>query len=124
MKFPTKRQPDVGADEVRPLIEESRDLHTDSMAATKESLAELVELGRERRVSEGIDPEEAHLFAERRDRLSNGAFSGRMLAAAGAGAAFAVLLASEAFASSPSDVQILQTQASIENLAVATYQTA
>ncbi len=51
-------------------------------------------------------------------------FGGRMLAAAGAGAAFAALMAGKAFASQPSDVQILQTAASIEVLAVATYKTA
>ena len=47
-----------------------------------------------------------------------------ILAAAGLGTAMVALLASPAFADKAMDVQMLQTAASIENLAVATYDTA
>jgi bacterioferritin (cytochrome b1) len=49
---------------------------------------------------------------------------GKILAAAGVGAALAAVMASKAFASQPADIQMLQTAASIEVLAVATYKTA
>ena len=47
-----------------------------------------------------------------------------ILAAAGLGTAMVALLARPAFADKAMDVQMLQTAASIENLAVATYDTA
>jgi hypothetical protein len=119
----TRGHPHVDDRAMRPLLEESEDIHADSMAATRTSLEEMVELGRERRAS-GQDPDEIKAFVDRRDSLMAPGFGGRLLAAAGAGTAFAVLMASKAFASQPTDVQILQTAASIEVLAVATYQTA
>jgi hypothetical protein len=121
MKFRTRGLPDVDERSLHPLLEESRDLHADSMAVTTESLTEMVALGHERRSAGGIDPEETFTFAQDRDRNLTNAFGGKLLAAAGVGTAFATLLGSKAFASSPSDIQILQTAASIENLAVATY---
>ncbi len=124
MRFPTRGHPDIDPGELRPLLEESQDLHADSMAETGESLAEMVELGHEQRASGPADPEEGQAFAAARDRNLAGAFGGRLLVAAGAGAALSALLAGEAFADAPADIQMLQTQASIENLAVATYQTA
>ena len=51
-------------------------------------------------------------------------FGGGLLAAAGIAGAFETLFSSPAFASSATDVQILQTASSIEVLAVATYKTA
>jgi Ferritin-like domain len=121
MLFRSRGLPDVDDRLLHPLLEESRDLHADSMVTTTESLAEMVELGRSRRHAGPIDPDETAAFVSDRDRNLTGAFSGKLLAAAGVGTAFATLLGSKAFASSPSDIQILQTAASIENLAVATY---
>jgi hypothetical protein len=115
---------DVDPTAIAPLIEESQDLHADAMAATDQALAEVVELGQERRAAGGEDPDQTGAFAAaNRVRLST-AFGGRLLAAAGAGTVLAGLVGSRAFAAQPTDVQILQTAASIEVLAVATYQTA
>ena len=94
------------------------------MVTTTEALDEMVELGHESRSARVPDSDEAVAFAAARDRLLPGHFGGKLLAAAGAGAALATLVASRADASQPSDIQILQTAASIETLAVATYQTA
>jgi hypothetical protein len=119
----TRGHPDIDERELRPLLEASRDVHADAMVATVDSLDEMVELGHERRAA-GIEPEEAATFSENRDHLLPPAFGGKMLGAAGAGAALAAVLAGRAVAGQPTDVQILQTAASIEVLAVATYQTA
>ena len=107
------------------LIEQSQDLHSDAMVATRDSLAELVETGQERRASGDIDPEESRRTAEAtRTGISKSLVAGGSLATAAFGAALVGLTASAAFADTPSDVQMLQTSASIENLAVKTYQTA
>jgi hypothetical protein len=107
------------------LIEESEDLHHDAMAATSVALDELVETGHEARAHGEIDPEESREVATHRRRMLTGAtFGGGLLAAAGIAGALDALFSSPAFAASPTDVQILQTQASIEVLAVATYKTA
>jgi rubrerythrin len=94
------------------------------MVTTTASLDEMVELGHERRAADGFDPDETGAFIHARDQLLPVSFGGKILAAAGAGAALSAVLAGQAFASSPTDVQILQTAASIEALAVATYTTA
>ena len=60
----------------------------------------------------------------RRSALLGGLPKSGVLAAAGLGTAMVALLASPAFADKTMDVQMLQTAASIENLAVATYETA
>jgi len=107
------------------LIEQSQDIHRNAMTVTDDSLTEMVESGREARANGEIDPEESRQVAERRSRMMTGAaFGGGLLAAAGIGAALQGLFASEAFAASATDVQILQTASSIEVLAVATYKTA
>ncbi|MHB8592739.1 MAG: ferritin-like domain-containing protein [Acidimicrobiales bacterium] len=124
MRLRTWGQPEVDEAMLAPLLEESQDMHADSMSATRESLSEMVDVGHERRASGASDPDEVRSFAAGRDRLMPAAFGGKMLGAAGAGAALAAVLAGKAFAGQPSDVQILQTAASIEVLAVATYQTA
>ena len=100
-------------------LEESQDLQSDAMRATREPLAALVEIGQERR-ARGIDPDEVRQFHEDRragvlERLGTGA-----LAAGGFGAVLLALTATAANAAGD-DVQILQTAASLENLAVATY---
>jgi hypothetical protein len=101
------------------LLEESQDLQSDAMRATQEPLAELVELGHERR-ARGIDPDEVRQFGEVRrtaisDRLATGAV------AMGGFAAVLLALTAGAASAAGDDVQILQTAASLENLAVATY---
>jgi hypothetical protein len=109
---------------LRGLIEASQDAHSDAMRATRDALCEMVEVGKELRARGDHDPCEASRFAEYRTRSLTHAFGGKLLGAAGAGAALAALAVQRAFAMDPTDVQILQTQASIEVLAVAAYQTA
>jgi len=94
------------------LLEQSRDLHADAMVTTRDALDEIVELGLE-------SPD-----TDRPTPMLHGVSRGGMLAAAGLGTALAALWATPAFAQSSRDVQILQTAASLENLAVATYDTA
>lgn len=107
------------------LIEQSQDLNSDAMAQSRESLAELVELGHERRTNGDIDLEQSHQTAVGiHDGVRKSLVAGGTLATAAFGAALLGLTASAAFADTPSDVQMLQTSASIENLAVKTYQTA
>ena len=107
------------------LIEASQDLHSDAMAKSHESLAELVEVGQERRQRGEIDPDESVATAQAtQEGIRNGLLAGGSLATAAFGTALLGLTASAAFADTPSDVQMLQTSASIENLAVKTYQTA
>ncbi len=107
------------------LIEESQDLHHDSMATTVTALDEMVETGNEARAHGAIDLDESRQVAARRSQLLTGAmFGGGILAAAGIAGAFDVLFSSPAFAASSTDIQVLQTASSIEVLAVATYKTA
>ncbi len=127
---PARSPREEGARDVDPrsmdlLIEASADLHHDAMSETSTALGEIVETGREARAQRPVDLDEARNVATRRSRLVAGAvFGGGILAAAGIGSAFETLFASSAFAASPQDVQILQTAASIEVLAVSTYKTA
>ncbi|MET0420647.1 MAG: ferritin-like domain-containing protein [Acidimicrobiia bacterium] len=105
------------------LLEQSQDLHSDAMRVTHDELDELVELAHDERragggVIEGVDDSDA------RRRLLSGMPTTGVLAAAGLGTAMVGLLASPAFADKTTDVQMLQTAASLENLAVATYGTA
>lgn len=107
------------------LIEQSHDLHSDAMAQTRDSLSEIVEVGQERRARGDLDPAASLLTAQAaHDGVQKGLLSGGALATAAFGAALFGLTASAAFADTPTDVQLLQTSASIENLAVKTYQTA
>lgn len=104
------------------LVEESQDRQVDAMAATREPLAELVETGQQRRAAGGFDPDEHERFTSERRRLMRTSMIGAgALAVGGFGAALLALLESPAFADQPMDIQMLQTSASIENLAVATY---
>jgi hypothetical protein len=109
------------------LTEQSQDTHADAMRASQEPLHDMVDLGRQARSSgNGLDPEENRGFAtENRRRLSATARkAGGLLAATGVVAAIADFIGSPAFASSGTDVQVLQTASSIEVLAVTTYKTA
>ena len=116
---------DIDPQAMGTVMEESEDLHRDAMATTTIALDEMVETGLEARAHDDLDPEESLRVADRRSQLMTGAlFGGGILAAAGIAGAFETLFSSPAFASSATDVQILQTASSIEVLAVATYKTA
>lgn len=102
---------------LRGLLEQSQDLHHDAMGVTREALDEFVDVAQDDPWHD-VDP------ATRTATLLRGIPKSGLLAAAGLGTAMAALLASPAFADKTMDVQMLQTAASIENLAVATYGTA
>jgi hypothetical protein len=108
---------------LRDLLDQSQDLHSDAMTTSRSSLDELVELGHEERTSDSgiLAPVDE---ATRRRTLLGGLPKSGVLAAAGLGTAMAALIARPAFADKAMDVQMLQTAASIENLAVATYDVA
>lgn len=106
------------------LTEESQDLHSDATRITAESLDELVDEGRQARASKSWSVDD-----KRPEPLQNSvtrpvAVAGGILAATGFAAALAALASTPAYASSATDIQILQTAASIENLAISTYTTA
>jgi hypothetical protein len=103
------------------LLEESRDLHADAMRPTRDALGQLVERSRS---SEDDDLTSNLEFHEEHARALRATLGGATLLGAAGGAALVGILASAAGASSSKDVQVLQTAASIENLAVATYKTA
>ena len=106
--------------ELRELIEESEDTHSDAMRKSGPLFDEFVELGLDQRARGEIDPDEGQEFAAaQRDALRHGLIG--VGATAGIGAAILALSASAAGAATASDVQILQTNQSIENLAIATY---
>jgi Ferritin-like domain len=103
------------------LLEESQDMQADALRPTQSALDELVELH-----NESGEPDVAanRVFHEDHRRALTSSFSGATLLGAAGGVALVGVLASAAYAKSSSDIQILQTAASIENLAVATYKTA
>ncbi len=103
------------------LLEESQDLQADSLRPTRDALDEVVEANRTGAADDALGNREFHA-AHQRSLASS--FSGAAILGAAGGAALVGVLASAASASSSTDVQILQTAASIENLAVATYKTA
>jgi hypothetical protein len=95
------------------------------MAATRESLTEVVETGHDRRNGRDFDREESGLFAiSSREGIGRGLAAGTTLGAAAFAGTLLGLTSSPAFAEAPADIQMLQTSASIENLAVSTYKTA
>ena len=107
---------------LRDLLEQSQDIHSDAMRVSRSDLDELVELGHDDR--RNGDVADASSLPQRRDALLGGLPTTGVLAGAGLGAAMVALVASPAFADKTMDVQMLQTAASIENLAVAAYTTA
>ena len=109
------------------LIVESQDLQADALRDMSTQTSGLADVREERRRN-GIDLDALARFnLGRRDALRNGgmgagAFAARGLFAGAFGTALAGLFASPASAQDGGvDVQILQTAASLENLAVATY---
>jgi Ferritin-like domain len=107
--------------ELSELLEESEDLQADALRPTHDALDELVELNHSAHDQDRAANVAFHEENQRSLRASLGAAT--TLGAAGAVALVGVL-ASAAAAANSSDVQLLQTAASIENLAVATYKTA
>ena len=103
------------------LLEQSQDLQADALRPTHEALDELVETAHAQRED---DPAANRAFHETHTRALTASLAGAALLGAAGGAVLAGALASAAGASSSTDVQILQTAASIENLAVSTYKTA
>jgi hypothetical protein len=103
------------------LLEESQDLQADALRPTQDGLDELVEL---RHQSPETDETANLAFHQEHTRSLASSIGGASLLGAAGGAALVGVLASAAYASKSSDIQILQTAASIENLAVATYKTA
>jgi Ferritin-like domain len=103
------------------LLEESQDLQADALRPTHEALEEMVEVSHRSHHEDAISNLAFHEEHQRSLRSSIG--STTLLGAAG-GLALVGVLASSAGAASSADVQLLQTAASIENLAVATYKTA
>ena len=103
------------------LLEESQDLQADALRPTHEALDELVETAHAEREDDAAGNQAFH---ETHTRALSSSLSGAALLGAAGGAVLVGALASAAAASSSSDVQILQTAASIENLAVSTYKTA
>jgi hypothetical protein len=109
------------------LTEESQDLQSDSVEATRRSLAEMVDLKNERRARGEEDPspdESGAAAAATNQAVHKALIAGGAIAAAAFGPALLGLTASPAFAASGVDIQMLQTSASLENLAVMTYKTA
>jgi hypothetical protein len=107
------------------MLEESQDLQADALRPTQDALDELVELAHAPS-GNGTDDDPANnrKFHEAHTRALTSSFAGASVLGAAGGIALVGVLASAASASSKTDIQILQTAASIENLAVATYKTA
>ena len=103
------------------LLEESQDLQADALRPTRDALDELVDVHRSSDVPE---PQENVTFYEGHRQGVHASLSSAPLLAAAGGLALVGVLATAASAASSQDIQILQTAASIENLAVATYKTA
>ena len=107
------------------LVEQSQDLHADAMRSNADSLDEMVELGHQQRATGDMDPQGSQRNAiAHQVGIRNGLAGGGALAATALGAALLGVTASAAFADTPTDIQMLQTSAAIENLAVSTYKTA
>ncbi len=112
--------------ELQDLLVECQDEHSDAMSAMREPLSEMVELGHEQRAASADEQRErTDSFTNERRRLLTKAMLGTgALATAGFGSALMALFERPAFADTTTDIQILQTAASLENLAVATYDAA
>ena len=103
------------------LLEESQDLQADALRPTHDALDEFVELNHS---PQDHDPDANQAFHEEHVRSLRASIGATSILGAAGGVALVGVLASAAAASSSGDVQILQTAASIENLAVSTYKTA
>ena len=108
------------------LIVESKDLQADAMRANSSTVSDLRDLGASRR-GRPVDLDAVRRYRDgRRTVLRRGGFGMGALAARGLlgtafGTAIASIVAKPVSAQEDVDIQILQTAASLENLAVATY---
>src|ERR1700748_803970 len=103
------------------LLEESQDLQADALHPMRDTLDEFVETAP---AGDDDDLDANRAFHEEQRRSLTASLAGTTALRAAGGAVLGGALASAAAASSSKDVQILQTAASIENLAVSTYKTA
>lgn len=112
--------------ELRGLIEHSQDLQSDGSRSFRDSLPILRDIGRSR-AGRPVDLDAVRKYGEdRRTILKRGGFGMGALAARGLigtafGAAVTGIVARPVSAQEDVDIQICQTAASLENLAVATY---
>lgn len=111
------------------LTEHSSDLQSDALKDAKAALPDLADLRAERK---GALPEPEQIASYNMSRrglleklgLTGGGVAARGLVGTGIGAALVGILGRPAAADQALDIQILQTAASLENLAVATYDAA
>ncbi|MBL8776549.1 MAG: ferritin-like domain-containing protein [Acidimicrobiales bacterium] len=114
---------------LRELISESQDLQSDALREARANAPAVQELGASRRGRKPDLDKTRQVNSERRRLLRNGGFGVSALAARGLlgsafGAAVLNIVARPAGAQEDVDVMTLQTAASLENLAVATYEAA
>lgn len=126
---PESEVANVSADprELAELFEASQDLQSDAIGGTREPLEELVEMAEDQRGPGGptnVEAVENRRFAEEHRRSVQQSLGRAGILGVAGGGALVALLASPAYASSSADVQMLQTAASIESLAISTYGTA
>ncbi len=111
--------------ELEELLEQSQDLQADATTRSRRAASELKEqahsMARDEVVGEAKDNQ---LFAEAHRRSLQKSLAATTVLGTAGGAALVAFLASPALASTSPDVQMLQTAASIEVLAVSTYKTA
>ncbi len=111
---------------LKDLTIESQDLQADALRDMRSMRKDLIDIGRSR-ASKPVDVDKVRRFnADRRRVIRNGGFglgalATRGLLATGFGATLASLVTTPAHAQTDVDIQILNTAASLENLAVATY---
>lgn len=112
--------------QLKELIVESEDLQVDALRDVKRTMPDLTEIGRARR-GKAVDLDRVRAFNDGRRRLLRngslglGALSARGLLGGSLGATIMGIVAKPVGAQSEPDIQMLQTAASLENLAVATY---
>ncbi len=114
--------------ELADLLEESQDVQADAIKASREPLGDLLERSNEHR-PQSDRPTNEELNARRQFAIEHrhsiqGSLTRAGLLGVAGGGALVALLASAADATSSADIQMLQTAASIEHLAVSTYTTA
>ena len=106
------------------LLEESQDLQADALRPTHERSTNSSSIRSTGATQTRTAVSANRLSTKAPDDSLRSSLAGAAVLGAAGGVALVGALASAAAASSSSDVQILQTAASIENLAVATYKTA
>ncbi|MHB8220154.1 MAG: ferritin-like domain-containing protein [Acidimicrobiales bacterium] len=110
---------------LRALLEESQDAQADAVRASAEPLRELVEVGTQHSAPDrGGDLAANQEFAADHRRSLQASLAGASVLGVAGGGLLLGMLASPAYASASPDIQMLQTAASIEVLAVSTYTTA